>query len=101
MLLSLVLATLCMVLANTHPLAFALLVAVITQCEVHTCAAPPGAQLAATVCIPHNKIVGFAWVRELWEDALILECLLVERCCALLVAACWRQLDGRKEKRAL
>lgn len=67
-LLALILATLCSVHANTHPLAFALLVRVITQCELHTCAAPPGAQLAAAICIP-NQVVRFVWERDQWEDA--------------------------------
>ena len=46
--------------ANTHPRAFALSAAVITQCELRTCAAPPGAQPAAAICAPLKKIVGFA-----------------------------------------
>lgn len=100
-LLVLILATLRVVHANTHPLAFALSVAGITQHELRTCAAAPGAQLAAAVCIPHNKTVGFAWVRDWWEDAHICEHVPAEHCCAELVTACWRQLDGRKEKRAL
>lgn len=65
---ALILATFSIVHANTHPLAFALLVAVITQCELHTCAASPAAQLAAATCVPHNKIVGFAWAGGWWED---------------------------------
>lgn len=91
---ALILASLCRVHANIHPLAFALWVALITQCELRTCATPP----AVGICVPSAKQRGLrgagAGGRQLTAGDVSLQS-------AGLAAACWSQLDGIKGKRAL
>lgn len=90
----LILASLCRVHANIHPLAFALWVALITQCELRTCAAPS----AGVICVPTAKQGG---LRGAGAGGRLLTAVDVSLRSAGLAAASWSQLDGRRGKRAL
>lgn len=91
---ALILASLCRVHANIHPLAFALWVALITQCELRTCASPP----AVGICVPTAKARG---LRGAGAAGRLLTAGDVSLQSSGLTAACWSQLHGSKGKRAL
>lgn len=91
---ALILASLCRVHANIHPLAFALWVALITQCELRTCATPP----AEGICVPQPNR-GVCVGQGGWEAAHSWGCVPAEprARCSLLEPIGWEQGERSSE----